>query len=206
MLIKICGNTQQKNTEQVANLKPNLMGFIWHLPSPRDISKVIEFLHLDEIPNDISKVLVTVDLPIDQLKVIVQKYGFDTVQLHGSETPSYCIETKGFAKVIKAFKVWDKLPINQLKDYEGMVDLFLFDTDGKLAGGNGYKFNHSILEGYQLRTNYFIAGGIGPDDAEYVKSLSPPQCIGIDLNSLFETKPGIKDIDILKHFLNQLNQ
>jgi phosphoribosylanthranilate isomerase len=206
MLIKICGNSQQQNIEQVAMLKPNLMGYILHPPSPRDISKGIESLLFYKIPNDISKVLVTVDLPIDQLKEIVQQYGFDTVQLHGSETPSYCNEAKGFAKVIKAFKVWDKLLINQLKDYEGKVDLFLFDTDGKLAGGNGYKFNHSILDSYPLKTQYFIAGGIGPEDAEYIKSLNLPQCIGLDLNSRFETEPGVKDINSLKRFLKQLNQ
>lgn len=206
MLIKVCGNTQQVNIEQVAMLKPNLMGFIVHPSSPRDVSKGISSLRLNKIPNYISKVLVTVNLPIEQIKEMVQHYGFDSVQLHGSETPSYCNKAKEFARVIKAFKVWDTLPVNQLKDYEGKTDLFLFDTDGKMAGGNGYKFKHSILEQYPLKTPYLLAGGISPDDAEYFKSLKLPECIGIDLNSRFEIEPGVKDINILNNFLNQLNQ
>ncbi|MDX9768828.1 MAG: phosphoribosylanthranilate isomerase [Tenuifilaceae bacterium] len=206
MLIKICGNTNQENMEQVAMLKPNLMGFIMHPPSPRDISKKINSLRLDKISKDISKVLVTVDLQLNQLKKLVQQYGFDTVQLHGSESSSYCNKAKDFARVIKAFKVWDILPINRLKDYEGKIDLFLFDTDGKMAGGNGYKFKHSILEDYPLNTPYLLAGGIAPEDAEYVKSLKLPGCIGFDLNSKFEIEPGIKDINSLNFFLKQLNQ
>ncbi|NHB68850.1 phosphoribosylanthranilate isomerase [Perlabentimonas gracilis] len=206
MLIKICGNTNQVNIEQVAMLKPSLMGFIVHPSSPRDVSKDINSLNLEKIPKEISNVLVTVDLQLDQLKKLVQQYGFDTVQLHGSESPSYCNKAKDFARVIKAFKVWDSLPVYQLKEYEGKVDHFLFDTDGKLAGGNGYKFKHSILEDYSLSTPYLLAGGIGSEDSEYIKSLNLPECIGVDINSRFETEPGIKDIDSLKRFLKKLNQ
>lgn len=192
--------------EQVAMLKPNLMGFIMHPPSPRDISKGITSLRLEKIAKGINKVLVAVDLSIVQLKEVVQQYGFNMVQLHGSETASYCNEAKGFARVIKVIKVWDSLPINQLKRYEGKVNLFLFDTNGKLAGGNGYKFKHSILMDYPLSTPYILAGGIGPEDADYIKSLNLPKCIGIDINSRFESEPGVKDIESLKRFLKQLNQ
>lgn len=86
--------------------------------------------------------------------------------------------------------------------YEGLVDYFLFDTKGPSVGGNGEKFDWSILDAYNGDTPFLLSGGIGPDDAERIKSFNHPKCIGIDLNSRFEIEPGIKDTVKLKTFLN----
>ena len=87
------------------------------------------------------------------------------------------------------------------KPYEGLVDYFLFDTKGKSVGGNGEKFDWTVLDAYQGDTPFLLSGGIGPDDAERVKAFHHPKCIGIDLNSRFETAPAIKDINKLKEFI-----
>ena len=42
---------------------------------------------------------------------------------------------------IKAFNIATAHDLEQTKDYEGMVDYFLFDTKGPSVGGNGVQFD-----------------------------------------------------------------
>ena len=81
---------------------------------------------------------------------------------------------------------------------------FLFDTKCKTVGGSGEQFDWQVLEQYDGETPFLLSGGIGPDDAERVKSFHHPQCIGIDLNSKFEIEPALKDVEKLKEFLGKI--
>ena len=73
-----------------------------------------------------------------------------------------------------------------------------------MVGGNGHKFDWSVLETYQGKTPFLLSGGIGLEDVESIKSFHHPSCIGIDLNSRFESEPGFKDITKLREFIKQL--
>lgn len=82
--------------------------------------------------------------------------------------------------------------------------MLLFDTKCKTVGGSGEHFDWSVLDSYDGDIPFLLSGGIGPDDAERVKQFCHPQFAGIDLNSRFETSPGVKDVAILKEFLGKL--
>ena len=96
--------------------------------------------------------------------------------------------------------------LDQTKPYEGLADLFLFDTRGKAVGGNGTKFDWTVLTDYNGNTPFILSGGIGPDDAERLRAFHHPKCTGIDLNSRFELAPGLKDITALHKFFTELNR
>ena len=85
-----------------------------------------------------------------------------------------------------------------------MCDYFLFDTKGKLPGGNGYTFDWSVLNSYPSSKPFFLSGGIGLDEVESVLSFLRKQeskyCYAIDVNSKFEIEPGLKNIDLLQKF------
>ena len=72
------------------------------------------------------------------------------------------------------------------------------------VGGSGSQFDWSVLDAYDGDVPFLLSGGIGPDDAGRVRAFNHPKCIGIDLNSCFETEPALKDIQKLKSFLEQL--
>ena len=106
--------------------------------------------------------------------------------------------------IIKAFNIATAEDLAQTKPYEGIVDYFLFDTKAQLPGGSGEQFDWSVLSHYEGTTPFLLSGGIGPDDAERIKSFHHPRCIGIDLNSRFEIAPGLKDVYQLKDFISNL--
>ena len=192
------------NIEAIAALKPDYMGFIFSENSPRHMTEP-----LSEIPQGIKKVGVFVDTSLENVKKITQAYGLDLVQLHGQESPEFCRELQNKAvKIIKVFSIKNTFDFGQLAHYESCVDYFLFDTKGPNPGGNGYCFDWTVLENYNLKTPYFLSGGIGCDNIKVLnkfrKSASAAHCHAIDVNSKFELKPAVKDPIKLKTFIQKL--
>lgn len=205
MQVKICGMTDTANMIEVATLKPDYMGFIFFASSPRDITNKIRRLQLGKVPKGVGKVAVLVNEDPGRARDLVLEYGFEAVQLHGDETPAYCEKIKDLCKVIKAIHVGHSLPEN-VPAYEGSIDLLLFDTASQKRGGTGVPFNHELLLGYKGNTPFFLGGGISPGDVARLSILAGEldMFAGVDLNSRFETKDGIKDIQLLKTFMKEL--
>ena len=210
-----------ENIREVEALGIDLMGFIFWPHSSRYVAERPAYL-----PTHCKRVGVFVDEDIETVKRIADDYSLDYIQLHGHESPDYIralnvqwsmfrsssarLLPKGRKNVqcsiIKAFNIATTEDFLQTVPYASLADYFLFDTKGKSVGGNGEKFDWSVLSAYDGDTPFLLSGGIGPDDAERVKAFHHPKCIGIDLNSRFELAPGLKDVAALRKFLNEINR
>lgn len=202
--LKVCG--MNKNISEVAALRPDYLGFIFWKPSKRFFEG-----DLPSIPHGVKKVGVFVDERIVIIAEKVKKYQLLFVQLHGNESPAFCDQLKKQIpqiKIIKVFSMKDDFDFGQLKHYEDVCDFYLFDTKGKLPGGNGYVFNWEVLKDYPSTKPYFLSGGIGLEEIdslkEFVKRPESKYCEVIDVNSKFEIEPGLKDVEKLKKFKEEL--
>lgn len=198
--LKVCG--MNKNTTEVADLRPDYLGFIFWEPSSRSFET-----EMPSTPHRIKKVGVFVDERIVIIAEQVKKHDLLLVQLHGNESPAFCDQLKTqipHIKIIKVFSIKDDFDFGQLKHFEDVCDYYLFDTKGKLPGGNGYSFNWDVLNGYPSKKPYFLSGGIGLNEIESIKEFAKrPEaeyCHAIDVNSKFEIEPGLKNVDELKKF------
>ena len=187
-----------QNIRDVEALGIDWIGMIFWPKSKRYVAEVPSYL-----PEHLKKVGVFVDSTLDDILQHISDYQLDIIQLHGQESPDFAKALKPHT-IIKAFNIEKADDLLQTEKYEGIADYFLFDTKGKMVGGNGQKFDWSVLTAYQGKTPFLLSGGIGPEDAESVRSFHHPKCIGIDLNSRFESEPGFKDINQLKTFINKL--
>ena len=189
---------EAENIRKVEALGVDLMGFIFWPKSKRYVSE-----HPTYLPTKCKRVGVFVDADIQEVKQKVEEYGLDIIQLHGNESPEYCTQLKNYT-LIKAFNIATVDDLEATKPYEGIVDYFLFDTKAKMVGGNGTKFDWRVLNNYIGKTPFLLSGGIGPDDTDSIKAFHQPQCIGIDLNSRFESQPALKNIKQLKAFIKKI--
>jgi phosphoribosylanthranilate isomerase len=203
--IKICGLNDLKNAAEVAVLQPDYMGFILYFGSPRYVSLENAGTITKNVPAPVQKVAVLVNEPFEKALKIAQSGYFDLVQLHGNETPAYCSKLSQQIRLIKVFSVSEKLPPN-MHDYNDFCEMFLFDSAGENYGGNGKAFDHKILSEYKLDKKFILGGGISSDESPHIKSLKTPKLAAIDLNSRFEVRPGIKDIKLLKYFMEKLRE
>ena len=226
-MIKVCGMRDAENIREVERLftqdsslftqdssLPTLhsslptfwMGFIFWPKSSRYVAEPPAYL-----PERAKRVGVFVDEDVEQICRIARDFALDVIQLHGHESPDFirrlqCSMVNGQCSMVKAFNIATASDLEQTKAYEGLVDYFLFDTKATLPGGSGQQFDWSILEAYKGETPFLLSGGIGPDDAERVKSFRHPRCAGIDLNSRFEVAPALKDVKKLKEFLEKIQE
>ena len=202
MKLKICGMKYKDNIEAVAKLQPDYLGFIFYDKSARYFESTIP-----ETPKSIKKVGVFVDETLEIVNETIKTFNLQAVQLHGNESPEYCEEIC-HVEVIKVFSIKDEFNFDVLQPYEKACDYFLFDTKGKLPGGNGYTFNWNVLKNYPSTKPYFLSGGIGIDAIEKIKefkkSSASKYCYALDVNSKFEIEPGLKNIDELETFKNKL--
>ena len=191
---------EAENIREVEALGIDLMGFIFWPKSKRYVSEKPAYM-----PQKCKRVGVFVDEDIDQVKRIAEDFALDFIQLHGSESPAYIFQLGGL-HVIKAFNIATAEDLELTKPYDGLVDYFLFDTKATLPGGSGQQFDWNVLEAYNGETPFLLSGGIGPNDAERVKSYYHPKCAGIDLNSRFEIAPGLKDVNTMRSFIREIRE
>lgn len=204
MLVKVCGMREPENIEKVAQLGVDMMGFIFYPKSPRFASQSVARTAADK---NVCRVGVFVNESVELISDKIQLFDLNAVQLHGNESRELCEqlhEQNRLLKVIKAISVSTAGDIQKYKEYVGAVDYFLFDTKCKTVGGSGQQFDWQVLENYDGDVPFILSGGIGPEDVERIRNFHHPKCIGIDLNSKFEMEPGLKDVEMLKTFLENI--
>lgn len=205
MNIKVCGITQLKQLQQLEALNVDYAGLIFYKESPRYMGNKISGKEIKDADFDIKKVGVFVNPSYSELLDAIEDYGLDIVQLHGNEKPEMCEDLSADVEVIKAFRIENgDVNIDELvAPYDAVCDYYLFDTAGlkESFGGTGQQFDWAILKKAKIEKPFFLSGGIGPDDAQKIKAFSHPDFFAIDVNSKFETAPGIKDMAALLKFL-----
>lgn len=199
--LKICGMKYHENIVEISALQPDYLGFIFWEKSIRNM----DIESIPKIQPSIKKVGVFVDASIDEIRAKVNLFQLDIIQLHGNETIAFCKELKKLnIEIIKVFSINNFFDFSILKDFIPQIDYFLFDTKGKLPGGNGITFDWKILENYPYEKPFFLSGGIGKTEVDAIKDFFQTEvakkCIAIDVNSRFETKPAYKSEIKLRKF------
>ncbi len=195
------------NILKVTELGPDILGFIFYRSSTRYAGNMLDEDILLKIPFSVLKAGVFVNEDEKLISETVERFSLDMVQLHGDETPELCKRLKDKnIKVIKVFSMSIKDPFSKCSKYTGVTDYFLFDTPATGSGGTGSKFDWKILNEYNLNHPFFLSGGISTEDTDRIGEINNPSLSGIDLNSRFETSPGIKNTEMLKNFISEIRK
>jgi phosphoribosylanthranilate isomerase len=204
MKIKVCGLKHSSNITEIAETGIDFVGMIFYKKSVRYVNGSLSFDEARQINSKVKKVGVFVnENPYSVINAIAH-YDLDIVQFHGNESEEYCKELKQYAKVIKTFGIDEQFNFERMKEYEGTVDYFLFDTATPYHGGSGKSFDYELLNKYNMDVPFFISGGISLENIQTIKQLNIKQLFGVDINSKFEISPGLKDVNKIKQFIDQL--
>ena len=209
MRIKVCGNTQFEQVTTLDEMGVEFAGFIFYHKSPRYVIDKIKPEQLKKVKLKINKVGVFVNDDYDEVMKQVDQYGLHMVQLHGDESPKFCERISLQVPTIKVFRIKEGDNIEwKIREYGNVSDLYLFDTDWATYGGSGKKFDWKILETAEINKPFLLSGGIGLDDVATVKAFAEgkhsSEIFAIDINSKFETSPGVKDMKKVKAFVDAL--
>ena len=195
------------NILEVGALLPDYMGFIFWEKSARYFDDV-----LPDLPKSIKKTGVFVNESVENIIAKITQYDLQAVQLHGNESVAFCDILKNKAskgiEIIKVFSILDTFDFEVLKPFENSCDFFLFDTKGKLPGGNGTTFDWKVLEQYPSTKPFFLSGGIGLEELDAVNEILETNLpvYAIDVNSKFEIEPGLKKTQSCKDAIYRISK
>ena len=203
--LKVCGLTQLTQIQELISLNTDFLGFIFYEKSPRYVLHHLSLKEIAEIPH-FGKVGVFVNESIKAIVEITTESQLDIIQLHGNENEKFILQLRQILgnniKIIKVIRIgnqsFDELQ-KTINQQPSTVNYLLFDTDSKAFGGTGKTFDWQILNEIEIPIPYFLSGGISLENIHQLSTINH-QPLALDINSKFETEPGIKNLEKIKNF------
>lgn len=203
MKLKFCGIRREQDIEYVNEIKPDYIGFIFapskRYISPEDAAKLIE-----KASPEIQKVGVFVNEAVSEVLKAVLVSGIDIIQLHGDETSDYIDQLRSFTDC----EIWKAVRVKTSEDIINAeklgADKMLLDSFSESQyGGTGKVADWDVIKKTDIKTPFFIAGGLNENNIlSAVSELSP---YGLDISGGIETD-GCKDREKMKKISMLLNR
>jgi Phosphoribosylanthranilate isomerase len=196
--VKICGI---KTAEEVSILNrhvPDYAGFIFSKSKRIVSSKMADFL-IKLLPEEVKKVGVFVNEPLEKVLDIQWGCTLDVVQLSGEEDQSYidALKKSGYVK-----EIWKSVRIKDGSELLNNIhsDAILLDSYSEKAhGGTGETFDWNIAKSFAEGKRIILAGGLKHGNVRNAIDILRPFCV--DVSSGVEVN-GYKDEYLVSKFIN----
>ena len=203
--VKICGLTGLADAEAALEAGAWALGCVMWDGSPRACDPAQAQLIARRLGRSAEVCGVFVDAPLDEVSRLVEATGFNMVQLHGDEGPSYCEELgrRTGARVIKAGRVGSAADIRDIERFRN-VDYHLLDTRKTgLPGGTGESWDWELAAGRRSPVPLIVSGGLDPTNVGTAIAAARP--FAVDVASGVEAAPGVKDAAKLQEFMSAVS-
>ncbi|NNF80122.1 MAG: phosphoribosylanthranilate isomerase [Rhizobiales bacterium] len=210
--VKICGLSEPETLGAALDAGADYVGFMFYEPSPRNIDFATARALSRQVGSRAKKVAVMVDADDEKITQIMQSIEPDYIQAHGSETPDRikALNEMTGVPIIKAIKVRDANDIASAEQYANAAALVLFDAkapetlENALPGGNGITFDWGLMGGETKRPRFMLSGGLHKDNLREAIGITKAPII--DVSSAVESSPGVKDIKLIRAFMDAARQ
>jgi phosphoribosylanthranilate isomerase len=206
--VKICGITDPEALAAALAGGVRFVGFVFYPRSPRRIAPPLAAELARMVPTGVRTVGLFVSPDDALLDDVVGQVPLDMLQLHDDEPPDRLrhIRRRFALPVIKAFRIAAAADLEPVAAYDGIADILLFDarppagTDDALPGGNGRRFDWSLLAGYRWSQPWMLSGGLAADNLGEAVAATGARMV--DVSSGVEDRPGHKDPGRIRAFLD----
>lgn len=195
--VKFCGITRPEDGVHAAALGVAAIGLVFVEASPRavDITRAREICRA--LPPLTGVVGLFMNAPAASVVSVLDEVPLNWLQFHGDESPEYCA---GFGRpFIKALPMAspEHVQYHRWKQADALL------LDGHAAGamgGSGERFDWRHIE--PPSAPWILAGGLNPENVgEAIEALRPQ---AIDVSSGIESAPGIKSVERMNRFMENI--
>ena len=216
--IKICGITNLEDAQMAVDAGADALGFVFYERSPRkadpeNVSEIVE-----RLPKEIEKVGVFVESDPEHIRHIASEVGLTMVQLHGKKLVERVWEdARPAPECFGAAKVIPVVPGDSLKEgflisqraHDSIFAILLdSQTNAGATGGTGTTFDWEGTQGMVQHLGLFVpvivAGGLTASNVARALSLFQP--FGVDVSSGVEARPGKKDPEKVRAFIDAVRK
>jgi phosphoribosylanthranilate isomerase len=199
--IKICGLSNVAAIDAAAEAGATHIGLVHFEKSPRHVGLEQAAALRMRTPSHVKVVLLLVNAEPELTQKALDTVRPDIVQFHGNETPEWLnlVRQHTTAHIWKALGLKNRETLINADRYDDVVDMLLYDAPAQaLPGGTGTRVDWSLLQQFDHRIPWGLAGGLSPDNvAEALRMTKAPL---VDVSSGVESAPGIKDVDKIAQF------
>jgi phosphoribosylanthranilate isomerase len=202
--VKICGITNAADALAAVEAGANLIGFNFYAKSPRHITEAEAAKIRRQLPKKVEAVGIFVNAPVTEVTALCKSLKLDAAQLHGDESAETVSEIATAAPVIKAFSVEPDFRLETLGEYPEAF-AFLFDAahTGQY-GGTGHATDWDVARRAAVSHRIILAGGLKVENVAAAVRIVRPYAV--DVASGVESKPGKKDHDRLREFIQEVRR
>ncbi len=198
--VKICGLRRPEDIAMVNALRPEYVGFVFAASRRQVTVPEVQALAANLAP-ETQRVGVFLDHSADFVHGAVKLCALDVVQLHGSESPTFCREF-ATSQVWKSFSVRNPGSLAAMSRYD--VDGYLLDAyHPDMAGGSGHSFDWQLAAGLSRSFHLILAGGLQPNNVRPAIAAVKPQVV--DVSSGVE-RDGFKDRELMRQFIDEVRR
>jgi phosphoribosylanthranilate isomerase len=200
VFVKICGITNPADAEAIISARADALGFNFWPGSERYLEPANAAEWITDLPDSIIRVAVLVNPSLAYAKEIAAIDGIDCLQLHGAESPEFCLSL-----IESQITLWKAVTMIRrdipLPDFH--TNRLLLDTvAGTKFGGTGTPFPWNWardLISANAGREFILAGGL--DSENVAEAIHQTRPFGVDVASGVETAPGRKDIYRVRDFI-----
>lgn len=187
--LKICGITNELDQDLICSQEIDAIGFNLYQKSKRYVSPSTVKKLYEKVPQNIEIFFIFVNENSDLVSKCLSEMPKAIPQFHGEESGKYC-ESFGrdYVKALRINSDTELKKVNQ--EFKNARMLILDSFDDQEYGGTGKPFDLSLIKN-KIDLPFLLAGGVNQDNFHQAYSIK--NCIGIDVCSSVEDRPGIKN-------------
>ena len=211
--VKICGITNLEDALVAVDAGADALGFVFYEKSPRNVNVETVREIVSKLPEKTEKVGVFVDQSAEEVKEAAALTAITAAQLHGSRlTQDVWRDSRPANEYLGVSKMIPVIPAGSLdndgtlisqRSRDNIFALLIDAPKNGLPGGTGEKFDwqkaQGMVESLGFMVPVIVAGGLKPDNVGEALGLFHP--FGVDVSSGVEAKPGKKDPEKVRAFV-----
>lgn len=197
MYVKICGLQTPETVAAAVEAGADAIGFVFAPGSPRTISAEIAAGLGSAVPSGIETVGVFRNQSIEEVVDIARRASVTTVQLHGDESLADMLRLhdEGF-RTLRAFSANAYNALTGAEKLAWASERILLDA---VEPGAGVTFDAAVLADGAPQGFWLLAGGLNPGNVSALTAALHPS--GVDVSSGVESNRGVKDIELIRRFI-----
>lgn len=199
---KICGITTPEQAVDVTRLGADALGLVFVEKSARYLELSAAREVRDAVPPFIQVVALFLDAPMARVEQVIDEVQPDMLQFHGSESVLDCERWR--RPYLRAVAMGSQPDLAGVAGSYTGASGFLLDGHRKgELGGQGAAFDWSTVPD-TLGKPVILAGGLNPSNVgQAIRTTNP---YGVDVSSGVESAPGIKDLNLVREFISEVNR
>lgn len=193
--VKICGITRPEDAEAAVAWGANALGFVLWPKSPRYVALDDVHRMAAALPPFVVRVGVFVNPTADEIEDAAVAGGIQLAQVHG-DLPAWPAG-RTTVPVLRAVRLGSApaAVVPAVADTTVLLDA----DDPERHGGTGTTIDWDLAHAVARSRRVVLAGGLTPANvADAIRAVRP---YAVDVASGVETRPGVKDHDLLRRFI-----